>query len=180
MSEQQIDPRAPMAAAPMRYAPDGAVDWGNMWETFCALAATGGPAHRTELLTGDPSGDLSDPLYLTVVAEIIRGVTLVSGFVAEPGPAGWVAVHCPSAGQARWLAEAILAEQVDARHTGTQLLVPAAAYYSVKGEVKSVITVVAKTTHYWHEHLPAEVRHALVAQERFGQVLNRLRGLLNR
>ena len=34
MSDSPNDPAAPMAAAPMRYTEDGAVDWGNMWDSF--------------------------------------------------------------------------------------------------------------------------------------------------
>lgn len=34
--------RAPMPSAPMKYMPDGKVDWGNMWDTFCELAQEGG------------------------------------------------------------------------------------------------------------------------------------------
>ena len=40
------------------------------------------------------------------------------------------------------------------------LLVPVGDYFTVKGEIKNVITTVAKTTHYWREHLPIDVKRA--------------------
>jgi sirohydrochlorin cobaltochelatase len=180
VTTETVDPRAPMAAAPIRYTADGAVDWGNMWETFCGLAQAGGPPHRGALMTGDERADPCDPAYQAVVAEIIRGVGLVSGLSAAAAAPGWVAVHCINAAQARWLADAICAEHVSARAVDDQLLVPAAATYTVKGEIKSVITVIAKTTHYWLVHLPADARRALETQARLGQLGERLRGWLTR
>ncbi len=34
MPQEKTPSDAPMAAAPMRYLPDGSVDWGNMWDSF--------------------------------------------------------------------------------------------------------------------------------------------------
>lgn len=164
MSELSSDPRAPMASAPMRYLPDGQVDWGNMWESFCGLARDGGPPHRGTLLTASAGEDVATERYQATAAELIRGIAAVSGLRATHGEPGWLAVSCPSAAMAAWLAEAILAENVAARACGAQLLVPVAAHYTLKGEIKNVITAVAKTTHYWHAHLPAEARDALAAQ----------------
>jgi sirohydrochlorin cobaltochelatase len=67
---------------------------------------------------------------------------------------------------ARWLSEAIACENVAARHEGALLFVPAGQRYTIKGEIKSVVTAVAKTTHYWREHLPESAKAALEAQER--------------
>ena len=50
MSSSELDQCAPMAAAPMKYQPDGSVDWGNMWDSFCVLAREGGPPHRGTML----------------------------------------------------------------------------------------------------------------------------------
>lgn len=166
MVERELDKAAPMAAAPMRYTPAGQVDWGNMWDSFCALALDGGPPHRGTLLAPGEASDPDSPSYIAVVEEIARGVRAVSELeAAEAGP-GWVAVRCESAGMARWLAEAIKQENVAARHGGELLFVPAGADYGLKGEIKSVITAVAKTSHYWREHLPQAAKDALEAQER--------------
>lgn len=171
-----IDSAAPMASAPMRYRDDGSVDWGAMWDSFCALPRDGGPPHRGILLEPEPGADPGSPAYQAVVVEIARAVWAVSGLEAEPAAPGWVAVRCRSSGMARWLGEAIREENVAARHAGALLLVPAGAGYTLKGEIKNVVTAVAKTTHYWREHLPQETKAALDAQERLGALWRRLRG----
>ena len=158
------DKAAPMAAAPMRYTEDGQVDWGNMWESFCALALDGGPPHRATLLRSGPVAEPTSIAYQTVVAEIARGISEVSGLAAEGGAVGWVAVRCASPGMARWLSEAISGENVAARYEGATLLVPAGEGFTLKGEIKSVITAVAKTSHYWREHLPKAAKEAVEAQ----------------
>ena len=43
---------------------------------------------------------------------------------------------------------------------------PVGEHFTVKGEIKNVITAVAKTTHYWIEHVPAEVKQTSEAQAR--------------
>ncbi len=166
------DRRAPMAAAPMKYAADGTVDWGNMWDSFCELAQAGGPPHRATVLRApDPTTvDPTDPAYQSVAAEISRGILAVSGLPAAPAQPGWIAVQCRSAAQARWLADSILEENVAAQAVDNTLLLPLAAYFTTKGEIKNVITVVAKTTHYWADHLPAEVKQALAVQVRVSQM----------
>ncbi len=167
--------RAPMASAPMKYRPDGQVDWGTMWETFCLSARDGGPPHRGTMLYAEQHSDPHSPAYQAVVAEIVRGIAAVSGLAARPAGPGWVAVDCTSAAMARWLAESIEMEHVQTRCEGRLLFVPAGASYGLTQEIKNVITVVAKSTHYWNEHLPTEVRHALLFQDRLGQSLQRIR-----
>jgi sirohydrochlorin cobaltochelatase len=157
---------APMAAAPLRYGANGQVDWGNMWESFCALALDGGPPHRGTLLGPDEGSDPASPAYQAAVAEIVRGVAEVSGLPAAAAAPGWVGVRCATPAMARWLSEAIAGENVAARHAGALLLVPAGERYALKGEIKSVITAVAKTSHYWREHLPEAAKATLEAQER--------------
>lgn len=102
-------------------------------------------------------------------AEVRRGVTAVSGLPAVAGPAGWVALRCGSAAMARWLAEAITRENVQARADGRDLLVPVGADYTLDGEIKSVVTVVAKTTDYWFNHLSPDVRRALAMSATLGR-----------
>ncbi len=160
------DKAAPMASAPMKYASDGSVDWGNMWDNFCALPRAGGPPHRATLLEGDPNPDPSDPTYQAVADEIMRGITLVSRLPVFPAAPGWVALRCPHPGMAEWLAEAIREENVAARAEVEQVWLPVGAGYTLKGEIKNVVTAVAKTTHYWHTHLPQEIKNALAIQAR--------------
>jgi len=152
-SAAATDKRAPMAAAPLKYASDGSVDWGNMWEGFCALAQEGGPPHRGVILAAQEDADTTSVGYCRAVDEMIRGIDAVSGLNAAATAPGWIAVRCGSERMAAWLRDAIVRENVQARSDGIMLLVPVRETYTIKEEIKSVITVVAKTTHYWHEHL---------------------------
>lgn len=174
------DKRAPMAAAPMVYAPDGSVAWGEMWDSFCVLAIDGGPPHRATLLEGGPTDDPDSEGYRFAAAEIARGVLAVSGLPVAPAETGWLAIGCHSPGMARWLAEAIIEENVAARDDGATLLVPVGANFTLKGEIKNVITAVAKTTHYWREHLPGEVKQTLEWQARLGGLRRRVATWLGR
>ena len=175
-----VDKRAPMASAPMKYFPDGSVDWGDMWDSFCALAREGGPPHRDTMLYGEEDADPTSENYRFAVDEIIRGVNAVSGLTATPSTTGWIAVQCPEPGMARWLSDSILEEHVQARCEGATLFVPVGASYTLKGEIKNVITAVAKTTHYWSDHLPVDVKRTLAVQEQFGRVRARVLGWLGR
>ena len=163
-AEKMIDRSAPMPAAPMKYKEDGTVDWGTMWENFCVLAQEGGPPHRGEMLQAQNDPDVNSATYRLAVTEIIRGIREVSGLCAATSNPGWLAVTCDSEEMARWLSEAIEEENVAAQATGLTLFVPVGDYYSVKKEIKNVITAVAKTTHYWQEHLPPEVKQTLALQ----------------
>lgn len=165
---------APMASAPFRYRSDGEVDWGNMWDTFCALALDGSPPHRGTMLEAPLNPNVDSVAYQYVVAEIIRGIAEVSGLQAETADPGWLRIACRSAAEAAWLAEAILSENVAAHHNGRYLFLPVGEAFTVKGEIKNVITAVAKTTHYWNDHLAAEVKQTLAAQEALGQLIPRL------
>jgi sirohydrochlorin cobaltochelatase len=160
------DPRAPMPAGPIVYREDGKIDWGNMWDSFCMLALDGGPPHRGELLTAPLSPDVNRENYHFAVTEIARGIWETSGLTAVPHSPGWLAITCHSPAQARWLAEAITEENVDARHEGKALFVPVGDEFRLKGEIKNVITAVAKTSHYWDAHLAAEVKQTLAWQTR--------------
>jgi sirohydrochlorin cobaltochelatase len=148
----------------MRYKEDGSVDWGNMWDSFCALAIEGGPPHRGDLLALAPDEEVEGACYEAAAAEICRGIYEVSGLSAAPGDPGWIAIDCPTAAMARWLADAVNEENVIARCADTTLFVPCGGSFTTKGEVKNVITAVAKTTHYWAEHVPGEVKSSLAMQ----------------
>jgi hypothetical protein len=155
-----------MAAAPIKYQPDGSVDWGDMWDSFCVLAREGGPPHRGTMLQAHTDADTASAGYRYAVEEICRGIGAVSGLRAEAAGPGWIAVECRSAGMARWLAESIQVENVAARAEQMLLLLPAGDYFTLKGEIKNVITAVAKTTHYWGEHVPIEVKQTFELQAR--------------
>jgi hypothetical protein len=123
-----------------------------MWQTFCELALYGGPPHRGEdsaLEQPEAPGAMSAEL----LGELQRGVSEVSGLDSDLRDDGWLAVHCASKRMAAWLCAAIILENVEARCEGDDLLLPAAAGFELEKEVKSLVTVVAKTNHYWQAHL---------------------------
>jgi sirohydrochlorin cobaltochelatase len=174
------DSRAPMASAPMAYNDDGSVAWGDMWDSFCALAAEGGPPHRGTLLRAPRDADPAHPNYAVVVAEITRGIAETSGLDAAAAEPGWIAVDCTGATMATWLANAIVEENVEAQARDRVVLVPTGEHFTLKGEIKNVITAVAKTTHYWDEHLAAETKLLYTLEDRIGRVRARLHSLMPR
>jgi sirohydrochlorin cobaltochelatase len=126
-----------------------------MWTTFCELALHGGPPQRGALqaLRGPSGGDRAAASSPEITAELQRGIQETTGLDAEPAEPGWIAITCASARMAAWLCATIILENVDARVEGPRLLVPAGPGFALEDQVKSVITVVAKTHHYWREHL---------------------------
>ena len=82
-----------------------------------------------------------------------RGVWETTGLYAESTTSGWLTITCESPTMAAWMCAAIILENVDARMEEDRLLVPAGPGYTLKDEVKSIITVVAKTHHYWQAHV---------------------------
>lgn len=146
---------APMGAAPLEFDGDGGVAWDRMWQGFCELALAGGPPHRGALL--EPAAReavAADPArYAAVVRELARGLRMVTGLdVVTDGPPGWVGLVCRSEAMAIWLMRAIVVENVLARREGTVLYLPAGPAFTLGGEIKNVVTAVAKTHHYWLEH----------------------------
>ncbi len=144
----------PMGSAPFLWREDGRPDWERMWSGFCELALFGGPPHRgtdsaltaTPLPADEPDSDWD------AIAEIVRGIRETTGLVAEPAGPGWLAVRCASATVAAWLCATIILENVEARCEGDRLYLPASPGFALKDQVKSVITVLAKTYHYWSLH----------------------------
>ncbi len=155
---------APMASAPMVYREDDSVAWDRMWDSFCGLASAGGPPHRGAMLAVQVMPDTECEVYQAAQAEIIRAIFLVSGLRALPAEPGWIAVKATSPAHARWLSENIVQENVQSRVFGDAFYVPVGDYFTLKGEVKNVVTAVAKTTHYWTEHLAREAKQALAAE----------------
>jgi sirohydrochlorin cobaltochelatase len=145
-----------MGSAGLKYGSDGKVAWDSIWESFCDLAMAGGPPHKGMLL--EPGSrteiDAQPDRYREVAGEIRRGVAMVTGLASEPSPTpGWVRVDCESRGMAEWLVRAIVMENVSARFEGTTIDLPAGPGYRIEKEIKNVITVTAKTCHYWLEHM---------------------------
>lgn len=158
---EEVEPTS-MGSAGLKYDSEGRVAWNEMWATFCDLAMAGGPPHKGTLLGPASASDIqAEPeRYRTVVAEICRGVSMVTELPTEISPrAGWVRVNCLSEGMASWLLRAIVMENVAARAEGLTLEVPAAPHFRVEKEIKNVVTVMAKTSHYWLGHMwPAQQR----------------------
>ncbi|AMV32100.1 hypothetical protein VN12_08255 [Pirellula sp. SH-Sr6A] len=150
-SSEPVSPRS-MGSATLPSEEFGEVPWGEIWTSFCDLALAGGPPHRGTLLEAvDRSEIESDPdRYQGVVRELCRGIPLASGLPAfESTAKGWVGVVCDDESMASWLLRAIVAENVTVRREGRNLFVPAGPRFTVKKEIKNVITSLAKTVRYW-------------------------------
>jgi hypothetical protein len=142
-----------MGSAPFVWTADARPDWGSMWTTFCELALYGGPPQRgPDNPLRAPSVPLTDA-DAEMLGEMRRGIWETTRLYAEATPSGWLAVSCESPKMAAWMCAAILLENVDARVEEDRLLLPAGPGYRLKDEVKSIITVVAKTHHYWQAHV---------------------------
>ena len=146
-----------MPAAALSVDAEGRPDWGATWESFCELAFLGGPPHRgdeamvraiAEIPRATPEGEFD------AIAEIRRGIFLTTGLFSEPAAQpGWLAVSCRTPKHAAWICACIILENVEARVDDEgRLLVPASPSFTLKDQVKSVITVVAKVHHYWEMH----------------------------
>lgn len=149
---------APMGSAPMRYTDDGKVAWNEMWSGYCDLALAGGPPHRESLLEPVSPAEVKADVdaYKSVVSEIERGFQLITGLpTVESEKLGWVGLKCENEEMALWLLRAIVVENVCVRREGSVLFLPAGPAFRLDKEIKNVITVVAKTHHYWTEHLYA-------------------------
>jgi hypothetical protein len=62
---------------------------------------------------------------------------------------------------AGWLLRAITMENVAVRAQGRWLDLPAAPGFRLEKEIKNVITVIAKTCHYWLGHMPRAQKQAI-------------------
>jgi hypothetical protein len=162
-SYEKLEPVA-MGSAGLKYGPDGKVAWDQIWGSFCDLAMAGGPPHKGRLLEPGSKDaiDANPARYEEVVDEICRGITLASELPAQASEKpGWVSVDCYSETMASWLLRAIVMENVAARSHGRELRLPAAPHFALDKETKNVITVIAKTTHYWMGHMPRAQKSAI-------------------
>jgi sirohydrochlorin cobaltochelatase len=64
---------------------------------------------------------------------------------------------------AGWLLRAIVMENVAARAEGPLLDLPASPGFRLAKEIKNVITVIAKTCHYWTGHMPWAQQRTIAA-----------------
>lgn len=150
-----------MGSASLKFGPDGKVAWDEIWTTFCDLALAGGPPHRGTLLVPASADEVhAEPeAYQKVTEEIGRGIWMVTWLHVLPMVSpGWIGVFCRGETMAAWLTRAIVAENVYARHDGERLYLPAGPHYRLEKEIKNVVTALAKTNHYWSEHLTSDQR----------------------
>ncbi len=146
---------APMGAAALKYDSEGHAAWNEIWTDFCDLALAGGPPHRGNLLEPvNPDAVLAKPAaYEHVVIELERGIHMVTGLpVIRSQTPGWVGMECQSEEMALWLLRAIIVENITVRREDKVLYFPAGPDFQLEKEIKNVITVIAKTNHYWIEH----------------------------
>ena len=154
-SYESIEPK-PMGSAGLKFDAEGKVAWNEIWQTFCDLAMAGGPPHKGRLLEPATIDAIAaNPTqYDAVVDELCRGIVMASELPAYRAPRdGWIEVHCFSQTMADWLARAIVMENVAASSNGLMLYLPAAPHFRIEKEIKNVVTVIAKTTHYWVGHM---------------------------
>lgn len=145
-----------MGSASLKFGADGRVAWDEIWGSFCDLAMAGGPPHKGSLLEPGTTSEISKQpeQYQQVVEEITRGIRMATVLPARTSPhAGWVAVECENEAMSGWLMRAIVMENVSACCDGKVLLLPAGPAYRLEKEIKNVITSIAKTSHYWIDHM---------------------------
>jgi hypothetical protein len=155
-SYEEMEP-VPMRSAGLKFGADGKVAWNEIWGSFCDLAMAGGPPHKGALLEPGRAADIDSQghRYAEVAEEICRGAMMTTYLEADVSPVrGWVRVTCLSDAMAGWLLRAVVMENVAARAEGVALDLPAAPHFRLDKEIKNVITVIAKTSHYWLEHMP--------------------------
>jgi sirohydrochlorin cobaltochelatase len=145
-----------MGSAGLKYGIDGKVAWNEIWGSFCDLAMAGGPPHKGALLEPASEAEINaqPDRYGHVVDEICRGISMVTLLPVHVAPRpGWVRVDCLTGGMAGWLLRAIVMENVSVQSEGATLDLPAGPEYRLEKEIKNVVTVIAKTAHYWLEHM---------------------------
>lgn len=156
----------PMRSAGLKYRADGRVAWDQIWGSFCDLAMAGGPPHKGTLLEPGRRAEIDarPERYEEVTEEICRGVRMTTDLDAEPSPhPGWVRVLCPNETMSGWLLRAIVMENVSAHAEGAKLDLPSAPAFRLEKEIKNVVTVIAKTCHYWLGHMPRSQHRAIAS-----------------
>ncbi len=166
----EVNPRS-MGSAALKYDSNSRVAWDQIWTHFCDLALAGGPPHRGSLLEVSTEQEVeAEPAgYYLVCEEIIRGIRMTTGLSAKAGPEhGWMTVDCQCRDMAAWLLRAVMSENIFARCREGSIQVPAGPTFRLAKEVKNVVVALAKTCHYWKDHIPQLQRAAIV--ERFKEI----------
>jgi cation diffusion facilitator family transporter len=151
---------APMGAAALKYDDKGDVAWDEMWTGFCELALAGGAPHRGTLLEPihEDAIAANPERYAWVLDELERGIAQVTKLpVRRSSVPGWIGLECADDEMALWLLRAIVVENVTVRREDNVLWFPAGPDFRLEREIKNVVTVVAKTTHYWQEHIAGRI-----------------------
>ena len=146
-----------MRSAGLKYDADGQVAWDQIWGSFCDLAMAGGPPHKGGLLEPGTQADIDAAFdrYDEVAEEICRGIRMVTGLRAYVAPDARLDLrHVSGDAMAGWLVRAIAMENVAVRRRGAILELPVSPHFRLEKEIKNVITVIAKTCHYWLGHIP--------------------------
>ena len=149
----------PMGSAALQYDQQGDVAWDEMWTGYCELALAGGAPHRGTLLepVHEASIAANPEKYERVLKELERGIAQVTRLPVRRSPVpGWIGLECVDEEMALWLLRAIVVENVTVRREDTILWFPAGPDFRLEREIKNVVTVVAKTTHYWQEHIAGQ------------------------
>ncbi len=153
-----------MGSAGLKYDGNGRVAWDEIWGSFCDLAMAGGPPHKGSLLEPGSEADIGQQPgdFKRVVEEICRGIRMVTELAVSPSPnPGWVQVGCDTDTMANWLVRAVVMENVSAWREDSVLELPAGPRYRIEKEIKNVITVIAKTCHYFADHLRSGQQRAI-------------------
>jgi hypothetical protein len=164
-SYEALEP-VPMKSAGLKFGADGKVAWNEIWGSFCNLAMAGGPPHKGRLLepgTVEQVAAQSDQ-YREVVDEICRGVTMATELTCYgTEKPGWIRVKCYSESMTGWLLRAITMENVAVTAGRLAVELPAGPHYRLEKEIKNVVTVIAKTSHYWLGHMPRSQRYEVAS-----------------
>jgi sirohydrochlorin cobaltochelatase len=164
-SYEELQP-LPMKSAGLKFDADGNVAWDEIWGSFCDLAMAGGPPHKGTLLEPAAKAEIEaqPERFAEVFEEIRRGIWMAADLHAQESPIpGWVRVACRSEAMAGWLLRAIVMENVAVHAEGSMLFLPVAPHFRLEKEIKNVITVIAKTCHYWTGHMRREQRLAIAS-----------------
>ena len=160
---EELEPVS-MGSAALKYDENGRVAWDQIWGSFCNLAMAGGPPHKgTLLLPGSLKEIEAEPAkYRDVVEETCRGIRMACDLaVDESASPGWIQLHCETDAMAEWMLRAIAVENVAVRRKDESVLLPVAPHYRLEKEVKNVVTVSAKTSHYWLYHMSRQQHRAI-------------------
>lgn len=150
-----------MKAAEMVYDENGNPQWDKMWSVYCNLAAEGGPSHRADVDKISFPGN-KFTYNDSVKSEILRGLTLLNAKVYKITDIGEIYIDLFFPKKADWFSKIINLENVESKSEDRYLVLPWSGEYKIDKEVKSVVTVWGKASHYWKEHRPMPFKVLIV------------------